>query len=71
MAVSITRTRLYLGISLVDESVSVVGGARTEVAPGIHAAYDLPTGEDVELGTTESVDANISLEELMAQMKSM
>jgi hypothetical protein len=55
----------------VDESVPVVGGDRTEVAPGIHAAYDLPTGEDVELGASESVDANISLEELMAQMKSM
>ncbi len=65
------RARLHLGISLVDESVPVVGGDRTEVAPGIHAAYDLPAGEDVELGASESVDANISLEELMAQMKSI
>ena len=54
-----------------DESVPIIDGTRTEVAPGIHAAYDLPAGKDVELGASESVDANFSLEELMAQMKSM
>lgn len=66
---ALTLLSLPLGISLVDESVTP-SGARTEVAPGIHAAYDLPN-EVAEIETCESVDASISLEELMAQMKSM
>ncbi|XP_032793274.1 ubiquitin-like modifier-activating enzyme 5 [Daphnia magna] len=59
------------GISLVDESEPVVEGAHSEIAPGIHAAYDLPVAEEVVEGSSDSADANISLEELMAQMKSM
>lgn len=54
-----------------DESEPVKEGARSEVAPGIHAAYDLPIAEEVVEGSPDSADANISLEELMAQMKSM
>ena len=53
-----------------DESVPVASGARTEVAPGIHAAYDLPN-EDKDIELCESEVAGVSLEELMAQMKSM
>ena len=71
IVVCIIHILFFLGISLVDESVPVIGGARTEVASGIHVAYDLPAEEDEESGKSESVDANFSLEELMAQMKSI
>lgn len=71
MVVCLICAVLYVGISLVDESEPVVEGAHSEIAPGIHAAYNLPVAEEVVEGSSDSADANISLEELMAQMKSM
>lgn len=58
-----------LGISLVDESTPVDEKQHTELAPGIHAAYDLPASVDPV--AEETVDNGLSLEELMAQMKSI
>lgn len=53
-----------------DESTPTSSETRTEVAPGIHAAYELPE-EDEGITASEPVDTSVSLEELMAQMKSM
>ena len=39
--------------------------------PGIHAAYDLPDVEATVDESSETVDTSVSLEELMAQMKSI
>nr|CAG4647955.1 EOG090X07G2 [Moina brachiata] len=59
------------GISLVDESEPQdLHAAPTEVAPGIHAAYDLPS-ESKDPQPAEEVDTSMSLEELMAKMKSI
>ena len=64
------KTRL--GISLVDESEPVDDSrARVELAPGIHAAYDLPADIQESAGEEAQVDSGLSLEELMAQMKSI
>jgi len=59
------------GISLVDESAPVEpSSARPEIAPGIHAAYEVP--ETDALPTyEEAIDTSMSLEELMAQMKAI
>ena len=60
------------GISLVDESVPATNSPKVEIAPGIHAAYDVPeepTGKIQQ--SDEQVDTSISLEELMAKMKSI
>lgn len=68
----VTHVKQFLqGISLVDESEPVDDSrARVELAPGIHAAYDLPA--EVEAPAAEvAVDTGLSLEELMAQMKSI
>ena len=54
-----------------DESEPVDTRARVELAPGIHAAYDLPDATSELPETGESVDTGLSLEELMAQMKSI
>ena len=56
---------------MVDESEPVDTLARVELAPGIHAAYDLPDAKPDIPETEESVDTGLSLEELMAQMKSI
>lgn len=56
---------------MVDESEPQdLHAAPTEVAPGIHAAYDLPS-ESKDLQPAEEVDTSMSLEELMAKMKSI
>nr|CAG4651029.1 EOG090X07G2 [Simocephalus serrulatus] len=59
------------GISLVDESEPVKNDAHIEIAPGIRAAYELPDEDEVPVSSSEPVDTSVSLEELMAQMKSM
>ena len=56
---------------MVDESAPAASQSKSEVAPGIHAAYDMPA-EDIEGDQDyQPVDTSISLEELMAQMKSI
>ena len=70
--VILVSTSLFLktGISLVDESEPITE-TRTELVPGIHAAYDLPDVEATVDESSETVDTSVSLEELMAQMKSI
>nr|CAG4637823.1 EOG090X07G2 [Chydorus sphaericus] len=58
------------GISLVDESEPIEDNRPRELAPGIHAAYDIPV-EVEEASVEETADSGLSLEELMAQMKSI
>lgn len=68
----VTLHQIYiLGISLVDESEPVKNDAHIEIAPGIHAAYELPDEDEVPVSSSDPVDTSVSLEELMAQMKSM
>jgi len=57
------------GISLVDESATPSNVSQVEIAPGIHAAYDLPQEDNEE--ANPSCETNLSLEELMAQMKTI
>nr|CAG4642558.1 EOG090X07G2 [Evadne anonyx] len=57
------------GISLVDESTPPPNASPVEIAPGIRAAYDLPA-EDIQ-EANPSYETNLSLEELMAQMKTI
>ena len=57
------------GISLVDESATPSNVSQVEIAPGIHAAYDLPQEDNEE--AHPSCETNLSLEELMAQMKTI
>lgn len=71
LSFSLPNVFCHEGISLVDESVNVESGVRTEIAPGIHTAYDLPVDEDIGHVASDQVDTTVSLEELMAQMKSM
>nr|CAG4649385.1 EOG090X07G2 [Scapholeberis mucronata] len=68
-AVAVTHDDNEWGISLVDES-EPISQTPTEIVPGIHVAYDLPKEENAN-ETPETVDTSMSLEELMAQMKSM
>ena len=58
------------GISLVDESLPSSNAPLVEIAPGIHAAYDLP-GEENNQQAEPYCEAGLSLEELMAKMKSI
>ena len=53
-----------------DESVPTLPASAVEIAPGIHSAYDLPDDNKND-ETNEQVDTSLSLEELMAQMKSI
>lgn len=55
------------GISLVDESVTTF--EKVEVAKGVHLAYELSDNDVVESSELESGD--VSLDELMAQMKNI
>lgn len=69
-----TLMRAYImffetGISLVDESATPSNVSQVEIAPGIHAAYDLPQEDNEE--ANPSCETNLSLEELMAQMKTI
>jgi len=57
------------GISLVEESTPLSNVPRVEIAPGISAAYDLPVEEDRE--AKPSCETSLTLEELMAQMKTI
>nr|CAG4638492.1 EOG090X07G2 [Cyclestheria hislopi] len=59
------------GISLVDESSPAGYSVQSEIAPGIVTAYDLPDAGEVTHETSEPVDTSVSLEELMARMKSI
>nr|CAG4644841.1 EOG090X07G2 [Leptodora kindtii] len=59
------------GISLVDESAPVSSPQKVEVAPGVRVAYDFPEEETVDYGDDQPVDTSVSLEELMARMKSI
>lgn len=58
------------GISLVDESVDDDKGA-VQVAKGVTLAYTLPGQDTVVEECQEATSTDISLEELMAQMKSI
>lgn len=53
-----------------DESEPIEDNRPRELAPGIHAAYDIPV-EVEEASVEETADSGLSLEELMAQMKSI
>lgn len=53
-----------------DESEPQESSAPKEVAPGIHAAYELPDESEVAEPAAE-IDSALSLEELMAKMKSI
>lgn len=57
------------GISLVDESIPPSNASPVEIAPGIHAAYDLP--EEDNQDASLSCETGLSLDELMAQMKTI
>jgi len=57
------------GISLVDESIPPSNASPVEIAPGIHAAYDLPEEDNQEASL--SCETGLSLDELMAQMKTI
>nr|CAD7444019.1 unnamed protein product [Timema bartmani] len=64
------------GITLVDETVEVEDSSHGDVAlglvAGIKTAYSIPAPEVSSTLTNEAnLDSNISLEELMAQMKSI
>ena len=59
------------GISLVDESAPIEpSSSRPNIAPGIHAAYEVPDTNALPT-YEEAIDTSMSLEELMAQMKAI
>lgn len=58
------------GISLVDESIPDTEG-KVEVAKGVTLAYTMERHDTPVLETTSTTTQDISLDELMAQMKSI
>lgn len=59
------------GITLVDESTPEAGDGKVQVAEGITLAYTVSDTKKEETSSETAPSKDISLEELMAQMKSI